>query len=53
MGAGRRRSADGAFEYRIKVGGKGVASWVDVYGGVEGLDVDRLLDAPPDPITLT
>ena len=30
-----------------------MASWVDVYGGVEGLDVDRLLDAPPDPITFT
>ena len=53
MRAGRRRSTDRAFEYGIKVSGKGVASWVDVYGGVEGLDVNRLLDAPPDPITFT
>ena len=29
-----------------------VAAWVDVDGGAEGLDVDGLFDAPPDPILL-
>ena len=34
------------------MGREGVAAWVDVDGGAQGLDVDGLFDAPPDPILL-
>ena len=53
MGGRCRGYRDDVFEDAIKMSGKFVASGVDVYGGVEGLDVDRLLDAPPDPVTFT
>ena len=29
-----------------------MAPWINVDGWVKGLDVDRLLDAPPDPVLL-
>ena len=47
-----RWRGDGVVKNRIKVRGKFVASWVDVDGGIEGLDVDGLFDAPLDPIML-
>ena len=53
MGGVDRRRTDGAFEDAVKMRQKGVASGVNVYGGIKGLDIDNLINVPLDPVTLT
>ena len=52
MGCRRSRCSDDLAEDFVEVGGKMVASRVDIYGRVKGLDVDGFLYAPPDPVLL-
>ena len=48
---GSRSSDDIAMDF-VEVGGELMTPWIDVDGWVKGLDVDGLLDAPPDPVLL-
>ena len=52
VGCRRSRCSDDLAEDFVEVGGKMVASRVDIYGRVKGLDVDGFLYAPPDPVLL-
>ena len=52
VGCRRSRCSDDLAEDFVEVGGKMVASRVDIYGRVKGLDVDGFLYTPPDPVLL-
>ena len=52
MSRRRRRRGNVFTQNVVEVVGEFVAAWIDVDGGVEGLDVYRLFYAPLDPVVL-